>query len=325
MNNLKLCAGILLAFFVLPANLYAEDSKSDLPGTYWTTIEGEVSMSVSDDGLTVFGIDKETKRARLYSAPFPVEPDAVYRVRVKFRRAVGSRIGFVVREAGSDNGYNLGAWPGYRPIAPYIEEAESYFATNPGDESAQLEIELSIDSKLQVEEAEFALKILSVKKVGSVTYLEDGSANYAFNGKCELADEKGVAVGFGRWGGPHDAKVVKGVGIDGSGALVFDKSYLLICADVPALKNVRYRFQTNVKGQGRAILFFRGVIRNQPVWNTSIAKEFQLEGEEWKLLNSDTVVLPGMETITAVLHLIPAGGQALTVDNVQVKIEPQKQ
>ena len=298
------------------------DGAVDTP-LRWRVEGGSAQRAdVDGDALTVIRASGGSVTAE--SSAVPVEPDTIYRVKLRVRRGIGAHLNLDAVETPGDASHDLSFWPGTRPVPPHATVAEAWLATSPRAERIRLSLTLRDDRKVdaQGEALEAGIALLSITPVRQVGAPPTPSANYVRNGRGERVDAQGHPVGFAPWGGTqqHPQRAV-GEGREDSAALRLEGGGFLHCADLPAVAHRRFRFRLHARGRGRLTLRFRtSNDRNQRIGRGTSPRHFGVNSDEWTRCATQTVVLPDVAELGAIIQYRVPEGASLYIDDVSVRM-----
>jgi hypothetical protein len=230
---------------------------------------------------------------------------------------------FAIQELADDGVgavHGLAFWPGYAPAQSSLDDCESYFATTTAATAkARLSVELTGGPHPADELGGVSIASVRVVKTGKVIYPATDSANFAPNPGLTKTDENGVATGFQRWGGVHDAKVVNGIGPETGAALEIKQRYLLVCDDIAVVPGHRYRISAQFKGTGNIGFELRGMSANHAVFLMGTqSRRHTPAPDEWRRFGHETVALPGQARLIPVISLAPAADATILVGDIEV-------
>jgi hypothetical protein len=308
MTELAAADGVNAAPFTIPLSSYE-------------VLSGQPEIACSPGEPLAIRI-REGAKVQMVFAEFAVEPDTIYRIDMRMRRLPRVDLGFRVQELKDGKvlaEHGLAFRPGYAPIPAGWDDGESYFATTADADRARLSLDLGIGPHLSSKIGGVSIEAARIVKTGKVKYHAGDSANFVLDPDLTKTDEQGVATGFSRWGGPHNANVLAGAGPAGGNSLEIKEPYLLTCADIAAVPGCRYRISAEFKGAGTVGFELRGnTSGNSPLFTGTVSPRYELSPDAWRRFGHETVALPGQARFAAVISLAPAPNATILVGKVEV-------
>ena len=321
---------VSLASVLAAAVAAADAAPFAIPLSSCEVVSGQPEIA-GDPGAPLAVRIGERESAQVAFEPFAVEPDTIYRITLRMRRTPRADLRFTIQEV-SDDGvgavHGLAFRPGYAPVPGSLDDCESTFATTAAATGkARLSVELTGGPHPADELGGVSIASAQVVKAGKVIYPPTDSANFAPNPGLTKADENGVATGFQRWAGVHDAKVVNSVGPQGGAALEIKQRYLLVCDDIAVIPGHPYRISAAFKGAGNVGFELRGMTASHAVFMMGAqSRRHDVSPDEWRRFAHETVALPGQARLIPVVSLQPAAGHAILMSDIEVvQVGRQKQ
>lgn len=261
------------------------------------------------------------------SAPFPVQPDTIYRVKLRLKCQPDLRVYARVEEVkGAQPGalHGLAPWPGYALPPPAYMDLYTYYASSPGAQSARVNLVMWPGQGRKTGEA--SLQTLALTEVAKVDYPPTDSASFLLNGDCEAADDKGVALYWQSWGGAaENRRVAPGAGRNGSSALAVKGNYYLSAPNFLPHPLRRYRLGAWFKGTGTVSFELRGFHSWEISAMGQSSGRFTASPDEWRWFSMETVALPGQTQISPMMAISEAEDATMLLDDASlVEVGRQK-